>query len=218
MVPMPEDIVWDHLRIILDPESPVNKINKSTEILLKQYTPIMYQQINYYKNIRKDLRDYEDLESAARMALVKAIQKFKQGKGAKFMTFLRNGLHHELIGSFRKLVKQSLVEAVNNTTYFHKNEDSLEVADEIMNYEDPESLERMEATVEFIEDISNNADLTIGESLAFFMNYGIFCDKYNSKDTKKMFGLNKIHLSNAKLKVFYYLHSKGSDNISIAFS
>lgn len=204
---LPEDVIWKSITIINDEEASPSLQNMSTQMLLQQFTPLIFQRINHYKSTRRDLRDTGDLESAARIALTKAIQKFSNTGGSKFMTFLRNGLHHELIGAYRKMVKQSTVEAVNATDYFHKNDGDVEIEDSDY-YEEPNDIESRERAIQFMDYIVDNVELTIGETLYFFMSKGIYSDRYSHKDIKRMFGLNRSQLHSAQLKVYSFLFEK----------
>lgn len=201
---LPEDVIWKSICIINDENSSKYLKNISTQMLIKQFTPLIFQRINHYKSTRKDLRDIGDLESSSRIALTKAIQKFSPTGGSKFMTFLMNGLHHELIGSYRKMVKQSTVEAVNTTEYFHKNDGDIDVEDED-HYTESEDIENRERTIQFMDYLVDNIELTLGETLYFFMNKGIFSDKYSHKDIKKLLGLHKSQLHSATLKIYAFL-------------
>jgi hypothetical protein len=104
------------------------------------------------------------------------------------------------------MVKQSNVEAVNETSYFYKNESSIDTPSEYSSNKEEIEMENSDATLMFVTEIINNVDLTVHESLYFFMFYGLYCNKYSHKDIRQYFGLNKIHLYNAQLKVFSYLY------------
>ncbi len=201
---IPEDVLWHGLSMINDEDASFREKNINATMVLKQFTPQIHKRINYYKKTRKDLRDLGDLESVAMIALTKSIQKFDPDQGTKFRTYLVNGLHHELIGAYRKMVKQGMVEAVNATEYFYKNEGAVEIEDEEV-YDDPEDIEKRERSIRFMEYITDNVELTIGESLYFFMYRGIFNDKYSHKDIKKILGLNKSQLQSATQKVYAFL-------------
>ena len=208
---MPEAEIYRRISIIMDEEADKKDINKATMELIDQFAPLMAKQINKYKNSRKDLRDYDDLDHAATLALIKAIQQFDTTAGTKFITYLYNGLHNELITTFRKMVKQSNIEAVNASSYFYKNESSIDTPAEYCSNKEEIDMENSDATLLFINDIINNVDLTVAESLYFFMFHGLCCNKYSHKDIRQYFGLNKIHLYNAQLKVFSYLFDDCSE-------
>ena len=209
---LPEHVVVGFVESVKDEKATDEDIDKSVKILLRQFTPLIFQSINRYKRSRKDLRDPDDLESAARIALVKAIQKFDPKMGVKFITFLQNGLHNELIGAYRKLVKQSSVEAVNETSYYYKNDDNENPIENEENLKDVAVEETLEHTFEerypFAEELLTNARLTIDEQLVFFMSNGICCDKYPLKEIKRIFPNYRTHLKNAEMKVYYYLFFK----------
>ena len=210
---LPEHVVLGFVETVKDPRATPVDVSRAVGVLIHQFTPLIFQSINRYKRSRRDLRDPEDLESAARIALVKAIQKFDPKMGVKFITFLQNGLHNELIGAYRKLVKQSSVEAINESGYFYKNDAS---ENPIENEECERETITTEDSIEnsfverypFAEDLVLNARLTIDEQLVFFMLNGISCDKYPLKEIKRIFPNYKIHLRNAEMKVYYYMFIK----------
>lgn len=199
--------------------------DQSVQKLYKGYELLIYKRINYYKKTRRDLRDTDDLYSSALIAFTKALDGFDLSKNIKFSTYLTNGLRNELIGSYRKLVRQSEIEACNFASYFHKNNNEIDIApvddsndnatvdnsiqcDDLMNGDSYNDIVNLDESFRISEFIRNISDLTLEESLYFLMTAGIDTNSYTKKEIKKMFNLNESYLDGSRLKVFQAYQSE----------
>ena len=216
---MSEETIYEHVGNILDPDMSAKKKHISTEALIKQFAPLFHKSAAYYIKKRNDLRDHDDFLGAAQVALVKCIHRFQPNMEAKFITFLTNGIRNELIGIFRKQAKQGTVEAINTTSYFHYQSDvnlafppieqdfSREASKKDDSHVVWDFLEKEEA-MSLTEEIITEVELTVPESLYFFMLHGLTCRAYSHKEIRKHFKLNKLHLESASLKVYSYFFNK----------
>jgi len=216
---MTEETIYEHVGNILDPDTSAKKKHSSTEALLKQFAPLFHKSAAYYIKKRNDLRDHDDFLGAAQVALVKCIHRFQPNREAKFITFLTNGIRNELIGIFRKQAKQGAVEATNTTSYFHYQSDvnlAFPPVEQDFSRASPKKddspvswdfLEREEA-MNLTEEIITEVELTLPESLYFFMLHGLTCRAYSHKEIRKHFKLNRLHLESANLKIYSYFFNK----------
>lgn len=195
------------------------KANQSAAIILENYKKMIYKLVNYYKKTRKDLRDADDLQSSAMIAFTKAIQGFDLNKNIKFSTYLTNGGRNEIIGAYRRGVRQAEVEPCNVSEYFYQNDKAVELTsfdsacdmdphstsnqyEIVSNCDSFNELALEEETLEVSEFLRNIPELTLEESIAFMMHAAIDNNHYTKKDMKRMFNLGESYLDSSKLKVF----------------
>lgn len=222
-IELTEEEIRYHVSVCQNQQSPRYLRDRSFKLLQEQFQGLIHKIVNYYKNIRKDVKDYEELYGNALLGFIKSINSFDSTRKNKFITYLHRGIRNEVIGSYRTQVKQSRVDACRYTDlatggFSEVDHDGDLIRIHNQNCTDcelelPENLEddliNDSLAFNFVEDLRRHGGLSVKESLTLFMREGIESNAFSFKELKECNIPNpKMHYTNAKAKLSYFIYLK----------